>query len=159
MTKPAVCFVTLFAAAALKAAALTFSVTGGWNLTIDGTDLAGPAGSDLNPTYTSVANAVVMDVTEAVDQFEAWYIDINKTDVSWDGSLTISAIRTTDGTGLGTISGGTALLEITDTAQRFFQGTGNRSSIQMQLQLDGVSVTLGNATFTVDIVYTLLDAP
>ncbi len=159
MRRPAGLIVCLLFTAAIPAAALSFTVVGGWSLEINETNLSGTAGSDFTATSTSVANAAVVNVADAVDQFEAWYIDINKTDVAWDSSLTLSSIRTSDGIGLGTISGGTVLLEITDTAQRFFQGTGNRSSIQTQFQVDGLSVTLGVQALSVTIVYTLLDAP
>ena len=126
---------------------------------LDGANLSGTAGSDFVSTHTSASNAVIIDIADAVDQFEVWYIDINKVEGTWDESLTISAIRTTDGTGLGTISGGTALMEITDTATRFFQGAGNRSSIHIQLVLDGESVTLGAGDLSLQIVYTLLSDP
>ena len=144
-------------AAALPAAALSFSVSGGWPLTIDGTNLSGTAGSDLVSSYLSVSNALVIDVTDAVDEFDVWYIDVHQVEVAWDNSLAMSAIRTTDGTGLGTISGGEALQEITGTATRFFEGTGNRSAIHIQLALEGVSVTLGGDTYSLQIVFTLLD--
>ena len=149
--------IVLYFAAAGTAAALSFTVTGGWALTLDGTTLSGSAGSDFVSAHTSASNAVIIDIADAVDQFEVWYIDIHKVEGSWDDSLTVSAIRTTDGTGLGTISGGTALTEITDTATRFFQGTGNRSAIHIQFVLEGASVTLGAEAYSLQIVYTLLN--
>ena len=159
MTKPSGFFLVLFCVVAFRAAALDFVVTGGWLFTIDGTDLSGTAGSDLNPTYTSNADAVVIDITGAVDQNDPWRVDINKTDITWDNSLTLRIIRTSDGTGLGTISGGSPLFEVTDTAQPFFTGTGDRSSIQIQLQVDGVSVTLDAQVLSLQVVYTLLQLP
>jgi hypothetical protein len=152
-------FVLFLFAAAVPAAALSFTVSGGWSLTLDGADLSGTAGSDLVSSHASASNAVVIDIADAVDQFEVWYIDIHKVEGTWDASLILSAIRTTDGTGLGTISGGTALREITDTETRFFEGTGNRGAIHIQLTLDGISVILGSITHSLQIVYTLLENP
>ena len=139
--------------------ALDFSVTGGWDLTIDATDMTGGAGSDIASDYVSAANAVLMDITGTIVVAEPWYITVNKSDVEWDGSLHLSMQRSSDGTGTGTISGGTAWLELTATAQSFFQGTEDRASIQIQLMLSGVSVTLGSKVYTTQVVLTLLDAP
>jgi hypothetical protein len=138
--------------------ALDFTVTGGWSLSIGGADLQGGPGSDLTDTYLSAANAVVIDITNAVDQFEQWYVDIHRVDVNWDSGLSLSALRTSDGSGLGTIAGGLAVQPVTTAAAEFFQGTGDRSAIQVQLVLSGVSVTLGRDGFSTQIVYTLRDA-
>jgi len=146
-------------AAAFPAAAHLITITGGWNLVLDGTMLSGPAGSDFLPSYSSDSNALVIDITGTIDQFDDWAVDVHKTDVSWDGSLTISVVRTTDGMGPGDISGGTAATQVSDTASRFFQGTGDRSSVHVQLLLEGASVTLGEGTRSVQITFTLLDAP
>lgn len=143
----------------MPAAAHSITLTGGWNLTLDGTQLSGGAGSDFPSSFTSASNAIVADITGTVDQFDDWAVDIHYTDVSWDSSLSLSVVRTTDGTGLGTISGGAPVMEITDTSARFFQGTGDRSSIHIQLILEGASVTLGENTFSVQLTFTLLDAP
>lgn len=157
MSKVRAICVSLLLAAAVSAAALSFEVSGGWPLTLNASSLAGTAGSDFISTHTSASNAVIIDIADAVDQFEIWYIDIHKVEGTWDDSLAISAIRTTDGTGLGTIAGGTVLTEITDTTTRFFEGAGNRSSIHIQLVLDGASVTLGAGGYSLQVVFTLLD--
>jgi hypothetical protein len=65
--------------------------------------------------------------------------------------------RTSEGLGAGSISGGLTFQPLTLTAQTLFQGTGNRSSIQLQLELDGVSVSIGSRILAAQVVFTLLD--
>jgi hypothetical protein len=138
--------------------ALAFTVTGGWTLPVGSAQLAGQAGSDFIPEQSSAANAVVIDVTGALLDTEPWFITVHRTDVLWDPTLTLSTRRTSEGVGGGTISGGSAYQTITLVAQSFFQGTGNRSSIQVQLRLGGISVTIGARALFTQVVLTLLDS-
>ena len=138
---------------------LSFTVAGSWSLVIGSSDLSGGPGGDLVPEFVSAADALVFEVTGAVDQFEAWYVDIQRIDISWDPALHIELQRTSNGSGIGTISGGTGFLEAEAASRRLFQGTGDRSSVLIQLKLSGVSVTVGADTYSTQIVFTLLDAP
>jgi len=151
------CIALLALLAASPGHALSFTVSGGWSLTVGTSDLAGPAGSGLEPQYQSAANAVLVDISGALLDTEPWTVTIHRVDVSWDGSLSLSMARTSEGLGAGSISGGLTLQPLTLTAQTLFQGTGNRSSIQLQLELDGVSVSIGSRILAAQVVFTLLD--
>jgi hypothetical protein len=153
----ACCSALLLLLAAADARALTFSVTGGWSLSLGLPNLAGPAGSDLVALHTSAANAVVVEIAEALLDTEPWTVTIHRTDVLWDPSLSLSMARTSAGLGSGTITGGLTFQIVGTVAQTLFQGTGNRSSIQVQMRLDGVSVTIGSRILTTQVVLTLLD--
>jgi hypothetical protein len=143
--------------AAANARALTFTVTGGWSLSVGLGDLAGPAGSDLVSLHTSAANAVVVDVAGALLDTQPWTVTIHRADVLWDPSLSLSMARTSGGLGSGSIIGGLTFQTVGAVAQTLFQGTGDRSSIQVQLRLEGASVTIGSRILTTQIVLTLLD--
>lgn len=149
--------VSLALLCATAAPALTFTVTGGWSLSVGLSDLAATAGSDFVSEYTSAANAVVIDVSGALLDTDPWTVTIQRTDVSWDGSLTLSMARTSGGLGSGSISGGTSFQVVALTAQTFFVGTGDRSSIQIQLKLAGMSVTIGSGLQATQVTLTLLD--
>jgi hypothetical protein len=142
---------------AAGAGALAIDVAGGWSLSLGLPDLAGPAGSDFLPEYTSAANAMVVDVSGALLDTEPWTVTIHRADMAWDSSLSLSAKRTSDGVGAGSITGGLAFQTVTLVAQTLSQGTGNRSSIQLQLKLAGVSVTMGSRILDTQVVLTLLD--
>jgi len=129
-------------------------VTGTWSETIDNTDLVGGAGTDLISTYESAANACDIDITGAAKK--NWRVDINKVDTLWHTNLHLYVRRTADGTGGGTISGGTTYQEITDVSQTFFSGYDNLRNITIQHQLTGVSVQVGPNTYSTEIYYTIV---
>lgn len=65
--------------------------------------------------------------------------------------------RTSDGTGGGTISGGTTYQQITDTDQSFFTGTGGKKAVTIEFKLDNVSVQIPFGTYTTSVIYTIVD--
>lgn len=154
----AVAAIVLIAATVEPLGALTFDVTGSWSLTVDSADLAGVTGSDFVSTHTSAVDEVVIDVTEALDQYEQWYVDVHMTVTNWPGELHLEVVRVSDGSGSGTISGGTSLQELDGTATLFFEGAGDRTSVFVQIVLTGMTVTVDADLFTAQIVFTLRDS-
>ncbi|MBN2354199.1 MAG: hypothetical protein JXD23_16645 [Spirochaetales bacterium] len=140
-----------------------FDVTctgGNWNVTLSAANLTGGAGTDFVSQVESSSDLVNIDVT--VTQLNGnWRVDIRRTDVAWNGALSLYARRTTDGTPGGgsgaSISGGTTYLQLTTTDQQFFSGRRTRSGIKIQLRLNGLSVNLGQETYRTTINYTLVD--
>jgi hypothetical protein len=127
--------------------------TGGWNETVDSSDLTSGAGSDLASTYQSIASATDLDVTAAAD----YRVDVRRTDGTWSGDFTLSVRRTAIGGGSGTVSGGTTYQSVTTTDAEFFTGNGNRSGIKLQYQLEGMSVSISPDTYTTTVTYTIVD--
>lgn len=127
--------------------------TGGWSLTVDSADLTAGAGSDLTATYESAASATDLAITATAD----YRVDIRRTDGNWDGDFTLSAKRTQDGSGSGSISGGTTYLSITTTDEEFFTGNSDRTGVKVQYQLEGLSVTIAPDTYSSTVTYTIVD--
>jgi len=132
--------------------AIDITVTGSWPLVIDASDLQSGAGSDLNPTYISAAGQI--------------RIDISNTNTTWRVGVRISPYypdypfgvrRTTDGTGPGTISGGTSWIPVTDGWQLFFSGSQPRSNIRVQVGLTGMSVQILPGTYEITIEYIVVE--
>ena len=136
-------------------AAISMTVTGTWSENIDVFDLQGGAGTDLVSTYESASNACVIDVTGAAKK--DWEVYVNRVDTLWDANLHLYCRRTSDGIGDGPISGGETYQEITDVGQFLFtSGTFDRTGVEVQYQLTGVSVLVVPNTYITDIVYTVI---
>jgi hypothetical protein len=138
-------------ASAVNAATLTSS--GGYTDTIDASDLVAGAGSALNSTYSSASNATRLDVTGTGGG--AYTVTVRMAPGTWDGSFSLSVRRTTNGTGTGTITGGTTYIQLTTVDQVLFTGTGNRSNVRVQYQLTGMSVAVPPATYSSSVIFTI----
>ncbi len=146
------CLFILLAAATVTWA-ISINATGQWDLTIDSSDLQAGPGSDLNPSYSSAVDQVILDIIAAGN----WGVDVNKSDSNWHSNLHLNVKRTSDGTGAGTISGGSAYQEITGTNQSLFSGSLDRNTINIQLQLTGVSITVPPDNYSTTVTYTVAD--
>jgi len=127
---------------------------GSWTETINSADLMAGAGSDLNGTYTSNSNQAVIQIYNTPDWNEPWKVDVRRTDTNWHGSFTLNTRRTTSGSGIGFISGGTTYRAITTTNALFFWGEYDRSNVNIQFQLTGMSIAIPAATYTTTVVFT-----
>jgi hypothetical protein len=135
-------------------AGINVTVTGSWIETVDESDLVGGAGSELDSTYESAADQIIVRVGGAGRK--SWRIDVRKIGPSWPSGVRLFMRRTSDGSGPGTISGGTSYQEVTDTYQSFFSGTRNRSNIHVQERMTGVSADIPCGTYTTTIYYTVV---
>lgn len=139
---------------------LTIRVNGKWTITLKVADLVSSAGgSDFAGVLESAVNEISVTISKTTDPIASpWRLDISRVDTTWDPSLVLYARRTGDGTGDGTINGGTVYQEITNTDQIFFDGTGDRSSIDIQLKLSGVSANnLMVTTYAATVYYTVTE--
>lgn len=134
--------------------AISITVTGNWPETIDSTDLQAGAGSNLIDTYESATDAVTIDISATAGD---WGLDVKKIDTNWHSNLHLHVQRTSDGAGSGSISGGDAYQEVTDTDVPFFSGNGDRSNIKVQLKLTGVSIQVPPDIYTTAVYYTVSD--
>lgn len=130
------------------------TVTGSWILTIDASDLQAGAGSDLIDTYESASDQI--DVYVHAIGARTWRVNVRKSDANWHSNFQLSVRRTSDGTGAGSISGGTSYQVVTDTDQIFFDGNKDRQDIKVQLKLTGVSVQVPTDTYTITVYYTVV---
>lgn len=132
---------------------------GSWTETINSADLQAGAGSNLNATYTSSSSQAVIQIFNTPSYNEAWKVDVRRTDTNWHGSFTLNTRRTSNGVNPSGasgnfISGGTTYRAITTTDALFFWGAYDRSNVNIQFQLTGMSVQIPPATYTTTVVFT-----
>ena len=134
-------------------------IIGSWGFSINSADLISGAGSDINNSFVSGVNQMMIDVTDIHPFRVNWRIDVRKADVFWDSDFQLFIARTGDGTGhkRATISGGLSYQNITDIAQTFISGTGKRTAVPIQLKLEGVTVQLPIGSYSTTIVYTITE--
>jgi len=129
---------------------------GNWTESIDSIDLIAGAGSDLINLYESATNVTVLTITN-VPASGAWQLNARRSDSLWDGDFSIFIKRTSDGTGPGTISGGTAYIELSTFDTQIFTGTDNRSDISVQYELTGMSKTISPNTYITSVIVTVVE--
>ena len=149
----------LFAAGLLLAPQLNAQniyLSGSWTLFIGDVDLQTGPGSDLNPTYTSAADQVLIEVKYLSPQYD-YLVTIHLSPVSWHSDFIFRVRRTGDGSGPGWISGGLSWMQLTGIGQDFFTVNKNRRDIPIQYQLDDVSIQVEPGTYVTDVVYTIIE--
>jgi hypothetical protein len=144
----------LFAALAGGLGAINLTVSGSWSAAIDVSNLQGGAGSDLIPSLESPLNVSTLSVSQASGQ--NWQVSVRKIDGTWPAGLAMAVKRTSNGTGSGTIAGGTAYLNVTSVDQTFFTGYGGHSTIYLCFQLSGLSVQIPPSAYSTTLVYTVV---
>jgi hypothetical protein len=97
---------------------------------------------------------VVIDISITAGN---WALDVKKLDATWHNNLHLYIMRTSDGSGLGTISGGATYQELTDANLSFFSGSNDRSNINIQLKLTGVTITVPPNVYNTTVYYTVYD--
>ena len=127
--------------------------TGGWSRNIDSSDLVSGAGSDLTGTYESATNATSLDLTAVAD----YRVDVRRTDGTWSGDLTLYVRRTSAGAGAGSISGGLTYQAVPTSDTGLFSGNSDRTGIEIQYQVDGVSVNISPDTYSSTVTFTIVD--
>ncbi len=144
----------------IKAQAIDISAAGGWSESVDQSDLIFGPGSELIEVYESTTGGTVIDVTNCTDDSDNWRIDVRRIDDGgWHEDLILYLKRTSDGNGGGSVSGGLSYLEITTTDTQLFSGTGNRTGIDLQYKLTGMSTDVSPENYSQTIVFTLVDVP
>jgi len=140
-----------------KAEAIDVTATGSWNRTVDASDLASGAGSDLVGIYESAVNATALTILNTTGNTDNWRIDVRRSDSTWHGNFVLYIQRTSDGSGGGSISGGLSYTAIGTTDSQFFSGAGDRSSVNLQYKLTGMSVSIPPNTYSTTVVFTVVD--
>jgi hypothetical protein len=151
---PLICFLFLF----IKAEATDISATGGWTQTINASNLVSGAGSNLIATYQSATNATTLTISNPTSPTGRWVVNVNRTDTKWLGVFTLYVKRTSNGTGSGSITGGSSYIIINTTSTQFFSGRRARSGINLQYELTGMSINVSPSTYSTTVTFTVVDA-
>jgi hypothetical protein len=151
MFKLIITILTFFLSLDLQAQTLT--VTGNWSLSISASSLT-EAGSDFAGTYTSASNQTYIDIDDKKKNY-SWQIDVRKSDINWNPSLLLSVRRTGNGNHSGQApSGGTTLIQLSNSNQEFFRGRKDNFDIPIEYRLSGVSVTIPSQSYSTTVIYT-----
>jgi hypothetical protein len=137
--------------------AMDISAVGSWSGTIDAAALQAGAGSNLTDTYESVAGATVLTIFNTASNSDNWRVDVRRTDAAWHSNFHLYVKRTSDGTGSGSISGGSSYLEIPTIDSQFFSGAGNRDGINLRYILTGMSVSASPNVYGSTVIFTVVD--
>ena len=141
----------LFACQLPSAQAADISLVGNWTEVIDSNDLTAGAGSDLSSPIESNTAQATIDITTTGGS--GWTVKVSKSDINWPAGVSLAVKRSSDGTGAGTISGGTTYLTLTGTEQTLFTGSDDRSSIQLQLKTQSLSVNDAPDNYSATLSY------
>ena len=122
------------------------------------TDLIAGAGSDIVDWFYSAVNEKTLDIRNPDNN---WRVDISRSDTTWHTGLRIEVLRTGDGTGSGTLTGGDDdYTEITTSATPLFYGTnGDARTVPLQFRLRGQFgyYVVPAGTYPTTIIYTVYD--
>ena len=144
---------TLFVLA-LSGASQSADLTSGgdWVASVTAANLVSGAGSDLQAQFESVSGVTTLTITNVSG---AWSLRARRSGSQWHGDVTAYVKRTSDGSGSGSISGGTAYVALASTDTEIFSGSGARGSISLQFKLTGLSKTVSPATYLSSIIFTV----
>ncbi len=134
---------------------IAITAAGSWTETINSSDLASGAGSNLSNNYESSSNATTLEIENCSGDGDNWRVYVRRSNVNWHNDLHIYVQRKTDGDGGGSISGGDSYHVITDSDTQFFSGAGNRSNIKLQYKLSGMSISVPPNAYSATITYTV----
>jgi len=120
--------------------------------------LSGGAGTNLATPVSGPASDCLINIAGCSSNADNWRVDVKRNAGTMPAGISISVKRTGDGTGGGSISGGGAFQSVGTTDASFFSGAGNRTDVPVQVQLDGLSVTIPtSAGYTAALTFTVVD--
>lgn len=136
-----------------SARASDISAAGVWSPSLTASDLAAGAGSDLRSPIESGSGQVALTISNTAGA--SWTVTVRNDGVLWPAGVHISVRVASVGSGTGSVSGAGAYLMLGGAAQTLLSGTGDRSGVQLQFKLDGVSVRNSFGNYSTNIVYSL----
>lgn len=137
--------------------AIDISGVGTWSIVDNAGSLASGAGSNLVSSRQSAVDQVALSIMNAVDGGDNWRVDVRRSDIDWPVGLSLYVRRTTHGSGVGVINGGTVFQEVTVGDTALFWGASNRTGISVQFQIDGASVDIPPGTYSTSVIFTVVD--
>lgn len=145
----------LLAAALLcgtMAGAADLTALGTWVATISSQSLTGGAGSGLAQQVESLTAVTTLTISNTSG---AWSLRAHRSGGHEHGDVTVYVRRTSNGTGTGTIAGGSGYVELTTADAELFSGSENRNGVTLQFKISGVSHRLTPDTYFSNIVFTI----
>ncbi|KAA6183066.1 hypothetical protein F2Q65_16650 [Thiohalocapsa marina] len=135
------------------AAALAADLTllGDWSKALGTQDLSGGAGTDFPAAFESSATQATIDVTNTGGA--AWTLWVRQDQAMLPPAVGLSVRRSSDGSGQGSISGGSAYLTPDFQEQILCSGVGDRSGIGLQFRLSGISISQPPGSFGATLGY------
>jgi len=149
--------VTFLILSGLSACAVDVYAVGGWTFTIDSSCLVGGAGSNLIDSFESKLDATVINITGTGGSGDAWQVQVRKSSVSQLHGATLYVKRTGDGSGSGTVHGGSSYVAVETSDTDFFEGSGDRTDITVQYKVSGISINVPPGTYSTVITFTVVD--
>ena len=140
-----------------SACAVDIYATGGCNFIIDSSCLVGGAGSDLMKSFESKLDATVINITGTGGSGDAWQVRVRKSGVSKLHGVTLYVKRTGNGSGSGTVSGGSSYVAVETSDTDFFEGSGDRTDITVQYKVSGISIKIPPGTYSTVVTFTVVD--
>lgn len=141
----------------LSACAVDVYAVGGWTFTIDSSCLVGGAGSNLIDSFESKLDATVINITGTGGSGDAWQVQVRKSSVSQLQGVVLYAKRTGDGSGSGTVHGGSSYVAVETSDTDFFEGSGDRTDITVQYKVSGISIKIPPGTYSTVVTFTVVD--
>jgi len=139
-------------------ATIDLTVSGGnWSKILYYTDISEGPGGDFQYYYESGASNTTINISGCSSTSDRWEIQAKITAIEWHDSLNLSLKRTSDGTGSGSIDGGSSYIELTTSYQTIFSGMGSRDGISLQQKVSGTSVSLSAEDYQIEITYIVND--
>lgn len=141
-----------------------FSAFADWRIRISSHDVL-VAGEDLMGTYTTSPNHARITVQLGADTYDnrmknQWSVQVQGRSRDWDQSLQLYIRRTGQGSGARfdkALKGGEVYKAITKAPRKFFSCQGWREAIPIQFELRGVSVILPAKTYSLELIFTIID--
>lgn len=140
--------------------AQSLTVSPGWSVTIPASTITEAGLNYTTTTTTSAVSQSLMTLTSGSQNINV-FVYVQKTDVSWDSSLTLWVRRSGNGTGAGnsTITNGTTFQQVIDTQTSFFTTFMGKSrtysNIPLQYEIRGLSVLIPAKTYTTTLLFTI----
>ena len=131
-------------------AAADIDVVGHWSRTVTRTDLAAGAGTDIQSPIESPAAIATLDITNTGGS--SWVVRVTWNDIDWAPGTSVAVRRSGNEDG---ISGGSSYQTLDGLPQDFFCGTGDRSGIQIQFKVDGVTIQTAPQPYNIVVTYTV----
>jgi hypothetical protein len=126
-------------------------------ITVSGTWIATVTPGSANPVVPAVGTGS-FGITGAGPR-KAWAVTVRRTSTNWPTGCTLAVRRTSSGVGTGTVVGGTSPVAITAADTALCTGTGQLSSIGLELTLTGFDSALWAGSFSTSVTYTVGNTP
>ncbi|MCK5833798.1 hypothetical protein KAH81_09035 [bacterium] len=138
--------------------AIGITLTGGdWSKSLSETDIVGGPGGDFPNIHESVLDIVTIDVSGTIGDTDEWAVEAKIAGSGYPEELHLYIMRTSDGGGSGSISGGGAYIELTAEFGEIFTGSGDRNDINIREKISGVSATINVAPHDIPLQYRIVD--